>query len=167
MRSSSKSDKSTGAFLQCYNDTCVWQGPHSHHISCVFAVFSLPNWKFSLCQFKKSLTILYVKLTKKNTKNPRQTSQYPVYSESGSLQLEQTKFPFLAKLPNSLCFPCQGIFVATFLVFPLQLGPWHGEMKFLFGTRQPVTWGFYIEHRDLFTDGHLQTAATVTFTTCI
>ena len=63
-------------------------------------MYSLSNYKFSLCQFTSFVTITYTKLTKQTypaSKNiwkfSLQILKYTLPLESGNLQLEQTKFP--------------------------------------------------------------------------
>ena len=85
----------------------LFQGPQSNCIL-EFPVFSLFDWKCSLCRFTSFVTIKYTKLT------------WQTYSASEKIQ------NFLcvwANFQNSLRFSWKGFFAAISPVFPVQWGP--------------------------------------------
>ena len=91
-------------YLTIFNNISYYPHKSNPHSNCIFKfpAFSLSNCKFSLCQFTWFLTITYTKLTWQTYPLSKQFSQeiwrYPLPLESGNLQLEQTKFPVLAKI---------------------------------------------------------------------
>ena len=100
-------------------------------ISYVFPVFSLSDSKFSMCQFiYRFVTVTYTKLTWQTyqafKKNGHFRDKFPKYLlplESGNLQLKKAKFPVFWQNFQIPSFPCQGLFLAIFPVFPVQWVP--------------------------------------------